>query len=240
MVDIHLTLNSSWPYDEAVRFMDDAHLRVERDAHAFFVGAGSHSEQVITIGKNPNAQGNWYEAATSPHILIRQLDRGGGMTAHEPGQLVLYPVFNIEHFCLSVPQLIALLEDTMLDFLYELGLLGTRSPCGAGVFLGEHKVGFIGLRIKDRIVQHGLAINVKNDAQIFSCFDPCGIKSMRVTSAMFHTSLPLSLDYYQERLVHHFLANFRARTKMGTNFDVGVLLSSATERSGTNALPSGK
>ncbi len=240
MFKSHLLLSDSWPYDDALCFMENSFATVKNDASALLIGCGSHGERVITIGRNPDKQGQWYESALDQSVVFRQLDRGGGLTAHEPGQLVLYPIINLDHYGFSIPDFISLLEDTMIDFLAELGLNSSRSACGPGVFVGDHKIGFIGLRIKERITQHGLALNILNDANIFNAIDPCGIKCLRVTSAIHHTDLTEPMSYYQQRLAHHFLRLFFARTKIGTIFDVGVLLSNATDSRGTSTLASGK
>lgn len=228
-----------WPYDEALTWMAEGSLYVRKTPNAFLLGCGSHKETVITLGRDPAKQ-NFFPEQSGLSVVIRKLDRGGGMTAHEPGQLVLYPIFNIDHQQLSVPLVIEILEEATISFLRELGLDARRSNIGPGIFIDEEKVGFIGLRIKERIVSHGLAINLLNDAAIFKAFAPCGIKSLKVTSAKHHVNLLRPQEFYQERLVHHFLQVLADRTKMGTRFDVGVLLSSATDSSGTNTLASGK
>lgn len=220
--------------------MADGFLRLQHERDALLVGCGSHKETVITLGRDILRQNFSPASFPSAQILVRHLERGGGMTAHEPGQLVLYPIFNIDSYQMPVPTLIAILENAMIAFLKELGINAHRSKIGPGVFVGDEKIGFIGLRIKERIVNHGLAINVLNDATIFNAFDPCGIPSLRVTSAKHHASLNREIAYYQERLVHHFLRFFLERIDMGTSFDVGVLLSSATDSSGTKTLASGK
>lgn len=228
---------ASWPYDDALIFMHEAWLRVRNEIGALIVGCGSHRETVITAGRNailPLMHDGYAQA------LCRHLDRGGGVTAHEPGQIVLYPIFHAHHYELTPAIIVEMLEQTMIDFLRELGVQGARDDRGPGVFVDGRKIGFIGLRIKEHIVQHGLAINLFNDAAIFRTFDPCGVKDLAVTSACFHASLDHALEWYQERLVVFFLRNWCARTKMGTSFDVGVLLSSATDSSGTSTLPSGK
>ena len=227
---------SCWPYDDALLFMHNAWLHVQQQPHTIMIGCGSHRE-TITIGRHD-------KTASAVRVildaLIRYLDRGGGMTAHEPGQIVLYPIFHIERLGLDVPSLILLLEDTMLNFLAEIGLCGHRHASGPGVFVDDKKIGFLGLRIKERVTQHGIAINLFNDAEIFQHFDPCGVKDLPITSACHHLTLPFTQKHYEQRLVYFFLRNLWARTDMGTSFDEGVLLSKATERSGISSLASGK
>lgn len=217
--------------------MEYAWLRLKEDPDGLFLGCGSHEEIVVTLGRDNLKQG---PCLLPSNAIVRQLDRGGGMTAHEPGQIVLYPIFHLDRWGLTVPVLVDILETCMMDLLSELGLRACRHNSGPGVYVGEQKIGFIGLRIKERIVQHGLALNMTNDAGIFRAFDPCGVRGLPITTAAQHVDMPHALSHYQERLVRFFLCNLLARTTMGISFDVGVLLSSATDSSGTSTFPSGK
>lgn len=192
--------NQSWPYDFALRWMQDAYEQVKIAPHKVIVGVGSHDETVITAGRRCDQT----VSETMRHHLFRRLDRGGGLTAHEPGQLVLYPILHLERQKLSVKTLVAILEETMTLFLSELGLAASRNAMGPGVFLDQQKIGFIGLRIEEGITKHGLALNVKNDARIFSHFAPCGVSSLRVTSACHHVMVNKPLSVYMELLVKHF------------------------------------
>ncbi len=225
-----------WSYDKALDFMRQAWECVQEERSRVLIGAGTHRERVVTIGR----QGCSEQLVKDGSFIVRNIDRGGGATAHEPGQLVLYPILHIEELRLSVPDLIWVFETSMIDFLAELGLHGQRHVSGPGIFIGDEKIGFIGLRIKEKIVQHGLALNLFNDAQIFKRFAPCGITNLAVTSACHLAPLPFALEHYLCRLVYLFVGRLHERTMMGINLDVGVLLSNATESSGTNAFASGK
>jgi lipoate-protein ligase B len=195
----------SWSYDEAIQWMSDANALVSRSGTNVIIGCGSHREQVITIGKQKK-NGKSPPQALGP--MIRHIDRGGGMTAHEPGQIVLYPVFNIKERGLSVVQLIGLVEQTIVDFIAAFGLVAHRSSQGPGVYLLGKKMGFVGFRIKDFITSHGLAVNVKNDALIFKTIEPCGIQGLAVTSLKDHVMLNEPLEVYMRLLTDCFQQNF--------------------------------
>lgn len=196
-----------WPYDEALAWMNAGFSAVQHHHDEVWLGCGSHKETVITCGRRIDPE---HELDVSEHgsALIRYLDRGGGITAHEPGQLVLYPIFHLDHFSISPKDIVYLLEQIIIDFLAELGLSAERSPCGPGVYVGTKKIGFIGLRIKERIVSHGLAVNVINDAQIFNQFVPCGMPGQLITTAAHHIKLETELLNLSHRLVKHFWSNF--------------------------------
>lgn len=202
----------SWPYDEALSYMRQAQEVVQKDSRAIFIGCGSHQEQVITLGKNPIINKIDKPHLVSNHILIRYLDRGGGATAHEPGQLVLYPVLSLLNSKILLPELISLMENTMLDFIDTLGIKGERSSLGPGIFVEGKKVGFVGMRIKNHITSHGLAINLKNDAKTFSLIDPCGMKTLKIGTLKDYISLEQQLNFYIQLLLQHFLYNLNRQT----------------------------
>lgn len=180
-----LEFHPSWPYDDALLWMEKSRARVIAEPHMIVLGCGVHDEKIITLGKN-HRQNEW---PTIDGTLVRTLDRGGGPTAHEPGQIVLYPIINIAHWRITIPALVESLEDAMADFMAMYFVEAKRSSHGPGMYIGAKKVGFIGLRIKDNVSTHGLAINVLNDAKIFSHFSPCGISGLKVTSLKYHVDL---------------------------------------------------
>lgn len=202
----------NWPYDDALVWMQAAHAKIKHDDLSLIVGCGSHRERVITVGKQKwNLSEEELKDISAPGRIIRKIERGGGLTAHEPGQLVLYPIFSLSRFALTVPALVDLLEETMLQFLSSLGIQAKRSSINPGVFIDNKKIGFIGLRIKEGIVSHGLSLNMINDHAIFTDFDPCGLSSLEITSAQEHVSLDEPLSVYAERLVDQFWSCLAAR-----------------------------
>lgn len=205
MASVEINIFKQWHYDDAIRWMEQAFFLVKQDSKKIIVGCGSHVEHVITFGRNPE-HNTLAEGITSlpDHYMIRRLDRGGGASAHMPGQLVLYPVLNLEHHRISTKHLVHLLEQTMLSFLISLGVEGERSSLGPGIYIGKRKVGFIGLRINNNITSHGLAINVQNDSEIYSFIDPCGIKSLLVTSVNAHVEIKDPLSTCMTMLVNSF------------------------------------
>jgi lipoate-protein ligase B len=192
---------NQWPYDEALRWMVNAYSWVVDHPNDVLIGCGSHKETVITLGRKS------LDPIIKPQcgVIFRKVERGGGITAHEPGQLVLYPVLDLLQQKKNPPQLVFALEEAMINLLQEVGIAAHRSKLGPGIFVQNEKLGFIGLRIKNHITQHGLALNIFNDGKIFSTFDPCGVPSLKVSSAYLHTKLSHSLSYYMERLTNHVL-----------------------------------
>lgn len=203
MINVKTSFFLDWPYDDAILWMHHAKSLVDTDPSRILLACGSHKETVITLGRHSLLSD--LGLLTLNNCMVRKIDRGGGITAHQPGQIVLYPVINLKHHTLAVPQLVGIMEDAMMDFLEDLGIHCNRSSVGPGIFIDQAKIGFVGLRIGDHVTSHGLAVNILNDTQIFGHFDPCGIKALAITSAHLHAKLSLPITSYMELLVNQFL-----------------------------------
>jgi lipoate-protein ligase B len=119
---------------------------------------------------------DWYRAQG---IEVREVDRGGKVTYHGPGQLVGYPIVSTELFNRDVPALVGAIEGAIIDALAGEGIAAHRDAAGRGVWAGEGpsagKIGSIGLHIAQGVTTHGLMVNVDNDLQPFSWIRPCGL-----------------------------------------------------------------
>lgn len=109
-------------------------------------------------------------------------DRGGDMTFHGPGQLVLYAVLNLRRRCLRPVDHIRRLECTILDTLTAFGLRGRTVKGRPGVWIGTRKIAAIGVSIRGGVTMHGAALNVTNDLAWFNAIVPCGLHGLGVTS----------------------------------------------------------
>ncbi|EKD92339.1 MAG: lipoate-protein ligase B [uncultured bacterium] len=115
------------------------------------------------------------------HIPIIQTDRGGQVTYHGPGQLILYPLINIKRKEISPRELVTKLENSVIMLLAELGIQA-QSRCGApGVYVDHQKICSIGLRIRKGCSYHGIALNVDMDLKPFDYINPCGYKDLKMT-----------------------------------------------------------
>lgn len=108
--------------------------------------------------------------------------RGGRVTVHSPGQLVIYPIINLRKRGLNIHDYIKALEDWIIKSLVKLGINSTRSNEGIGVWINDAKVGFIGVRIERGVSTHGLCLNISNDLSMFNNIVPCGINGVKITS----------------------------------------------------------
>ena len=116
------------------------------------------------------------------NIPIVQTDRGGQVTYHGPGQLVIYTMINIERCNLGIRKLVSLLEQAMVTTLSQYGIDATAKPEAPGVYVFDKKIGSVGLRIKKGCSYHGLSLNNQMDLQPFTGINTCGYPDLEVTS----------------------------------------------------------
>jgi lipoyl(octanoyl) transferase len=114
-------------------------------------------------------------------IPVLQVDRGGQVTYHGPGQLVVYPLIDLKRAGLSVRDLVSALENAVIDYAAELGIHAHCRKSAPGVYVDERKLASLGIRIRRGSSYHGLALNVDMDLEPFSRIDPCGYPGLQMT-----------------------------------------------------------
>ena len=132
---------------------------------------------VFTLGKNASMD---HVLAPGDIPLVR-IDRGGQVTYHGPGQLVVYPLVNIERLGLSVRDLVCALEQAIVRCAAGYGIPATGDRNAPGVYVEGRKLASLGLRIRRGCSYHGLALNVDVDLEPFSRINPCGYRGLKVT-----------------------------------------------------------
>ena len=126
-------------------------------------------------------------AGKPEHLLIRdnipvvQIDRGGQITYHGPGQLVVYTLIDFKRRRISVRELVSRLENSIIATLAEYGIAAAADPKRPGVYVEGRKTASLGLRIKRGAVYHGLALNIDMDLHPFLQINPCGYAGMEMT-----------------------------------------------------------
>jgi lipoyl(octanoyl) transferase len=133
-------------------------------------------------------------------------DRGGQITYHGPGQIVMYPLLNLRQHDVGVKSLVAKLEQCMIDVLSELGIQSDRRDDAPGVYVGGAKIGALGLRIRKGTSYHGLSLNVDMDLSPFRNIDPCGYQGLQVTQVANHIENPVLADI-GDKLLRKFVAS---------------------------------
>lgn len=134
-------------------------------------------DPVFTLGLNAD-QSHLLDTGDIP---VMQSDRGGQVTYHGPGQLVIYTLLDMAQQVGGVTHLVSSLEQAVIDLLGAWHILGERREGAPGVYVDEAKIASIGLRIRRGFCYHGIALNVDMDLQPFSRINPCGYVGMKVT-----------------------------------------------------------
>ena len=114
-------------------------------------------------------------------IPLVNTDRGGQITYHAPGQLVVYTLIDMKRKHLGVRQLVTLIEQAMIEALSQYGLQAVAKAEAPGVYIADKKIGAVGLRIKKGCSYHGLSLNNNMDLTPFSYINPCGYQGLQVT-----------------------------------------------------------
>lgn len=136
-------------------------------------------------------------------IQLQPVERGGNITYHGPGQLVVYPVMHIKAARIGVADYVAALETAMVRTAAKWGIDADGDPGNRGTWVRGRKLGSIGITIRRGIAFHGLALNVNNDMQPFGWINPCGLKNCTMTSIAREVGRPVSMQTARERMKQH-------------------------------------
>jgi len=144
---------------------------------------------VITLGARQNANKLLIERAKliEKGIDVVEIRRGGGATAHNPGQIVFYPILNLQQSRLGINEYIRTLEQIGIELLEKLGVKSERRKCFPGLWIENRKIASIGVRVSRQITHHGMAINISNNLSIFDYIIPCGLDDVVMTSVLKET-----------------------------------------------------
>ncbi|TXI75091.1 MAG: lipoyl(octanoyl) transferase LipB [Dechloromonas sp.] len=150
------------------------------------------------------------QAGKPEHILrdvgipLVKIDRGGQVTYHGPGQVVIYLLLDLARLKIKVRELVTAIEQAVIDLLAEHGVTAERRDGAPGVYVGDAKVAALGLRIRNGCSYHGVSLNVDMDLSPFTAINPCGYAGLKVTQTR-DLNIPLSVDEAGEQLARHLL-----------------------------------
>lgn len=137
-------------------------------------------EPVYTLGKN--ADPNHLLQSRDKSINVYSIERGGDITFHGPGQLVVYPILNLAHYKKSISWYMRSLEQLIINVLEKFEIKGNRVKGYTGVWVGDKKIAAQGVRLSRWVTMHGFSINVNTDLSFYDGIIPCGIFDHGVTS----------------------------------------------------------
>ncbi len=141
-------------------------------------------------------------------ISTFEIDRGGDITYHGPGQIVGYPIINLKNWYADSHKYLRTLEEVIIKVLEEFGIAAGRNPKYTGVWVDDRKIAAIGIKISSWITMHGFAFNVNTDLSLFNGIIPCGIKEKDVTSLQELTGQLQDIQVIKQNVLRHFMEIF--------------------------------
>lgn len=205
---VDLYENYYWHYDEALNWMQ-ARAELLKTKGAPSLAIGSHVPSTVTLGRHTcPSEVLDRDSLHEKGAIIRRVSRGGGVTLHQLGQLVSYPIFSLTGLGLSIPEYTFALEGVMITLLQHFGLCGTRSELGPGVYVDRAKIGFVGFHVSKGITSHGICLNVANDLSLYSHIVSCGVKEARITSLSTLLSQEFDIIHVGRLLIRGLLSEF--------------------------------
>lgn len=210
----------TWDYQEQV-FKDIVNIKLEKrhnpdlitPNHFIFV----EHPHVYTLGKSGDMSNlllNEKQLAVKGATFYK-INRGGDITYHGPGQIVGYPILDLENFFTDIHKYLRLLEETIILTLSEYGINATRSAGETGVWLDVNtpfarKICAMGVRASRWVTMHGFALNVNVDLGYFDNIIPCGIRGKAVTSMQAELNREIDINEVKQTIFKHFKTLFEA------------------------------
>ncbi|HTR80135.1 MAG TPA: lipoyl(octanoyl) transferase LipB [Bacteroidota bacterium] len=167
-------------------------------------------EPVYTLGKGADANhllANDQELR-SKNIDLFNIDRGGDVTFHGPGQLVGYPILDLNDHYLDIHRYLRDIEEVLIRTAAEFGIRAQRSEGYTGVWAGNDKLAAIGVKVSRWVTMHGFALNVNTDLSYFDRIIPCGIFHKGITSLQTLLGHDVSMQEVERNIIHNFESVF--------------------------------
>lgn len=189
-----------------------------REGHGEDVLLVTEHPPVLTLGRGHNTPDLRVDEAEirKRGIEIVQTERGGDITYHGPGQLVVYGVIDLRAWGVRVLDYVAGLEDTAIAVLAHWGLPAGRSPLGRGVWLGGRKIASVGINVRGGVTMHGIALNVSTDLDHFALINPCGLAGVEMTTMSAALGRTTGLDDVAESFTAEFATIFACQVTAGS------------------------
>ena len=141
-------------------------------------------EAIYTVGLNRKD----FKKPLRTDIAVLPVDRGGKITYHGRGQLIIYPLIDLERYQLTIRSFVTLIEKSILSFLSRRDIKANAKIEAPGVYIENKKIASLGLRIKNHASYHGLSMNIDMDLSPFEAIDPCGFKNLQMTQLKTFTN----------------------------------------------------
>ena len=189
--------------NEGTNILPQNHLVFCEHPHVYTLGKSGKEEHLLLDENGLRANG----------ASFYKINRGGDITYHGPGQLVAYPIFDLEQFFTDIHKYMRLLEEAVITTLMEYGILGLRMEGQTGVWLGigtpnPRKICAMGVKSSRWVTMHGLGFNVNSNLSYFNHIIPCGISDKSVTSMSKELGQEIDLDALSNKLLRNMANAF--------------------------------
>ncbi|OVE81110.1 hypothetical protein BVY03_04650 [bacterium K02(2017)] len=169
-------------YDQAIQKMKDIHQQRVLNTGVDTILLLQHPA-VVTKGRQLHGKkGAADDLLVANGIQVREADRGGLLTYHGPGQLVVYFILKFQDYFSGAQEMVCTIEKTLLQFLEKYQIKANIKTEHPGIWVGQKKIASVGLRIANKITMHGIALNVCNSLDVYQYFNPCGLSGDTMTS----------------------------------------------------------
>lgn len=168
---------------------------------------------VYTLGKSGDEENMLRSMAELLNLDAEfvKIDRGGDITYHGPGQIVGYPILDLDRHFTDIHKYLRFLEEVIIKVCADYGFEASRIDGLTGVWIGNEKISAMGIRCSRWVTMHGFAFNVNTDLSYFKNIVPCGIQDKAVTSLQKLTGREMDIQEVKERIVFHFGNVFNSR-----------------------------
>ena len=192
-------------YDRQMELLKNLHERQQENVCLI-----TEHQPVFTIGRHGSVE-NVTVSETflqERDIELIRIERGGEVTYHGPGQIVCYPIINLRKIGISVVEYVHTLEQVMLNVVAFFGLKAGRDSRNHGIWVGDQKLGSVGIAVRHGISYHGLALNVNLDLEPFSWVNPCGLTGISMSSMEHELHHPLDIKMVESVMISEMNLSF--------------------------------
>lgn len=210
-------------YIEVLKLQERLRLRVSKEdlpgillllehPHIYTLGRRARSKDILIPQQKIDELG----------ISVHQIDRGGEVTYHGPGQLVGYPIINLRRLGIGPLIYVRSLEKMLIDALSDLSIKSESDGYPTGVWAQGKKIAAIGVRVSQGVTTHGFAVNVNCDLKYFDNIVPCGLSHCGITS-IFDQGKTVSMNSFSNSVASHFSKKFEVALELKELLDIGEI-----------------
>ena len=198
-------------YDEGLHIQEALHAARTQDTAEDVLLLLEH-DPVITFGKSGHEEDLLLSERelAAKDISVRHVNRGGKITCHYPGQLVVYPIMRLNEQQLDLPRFVYNIEETIILTLRAFDVAAVRVDKLRGIWVEDRKIAAIGIEVRQGVTMHGFAMNILDDLRLYRFFIPCGIADRGVTSLVHHLAgnAQIEMKTVKDAVVRNFSAVF--------------------------------